>query len=178
MRWLEEGIQFDYRSLAGDEATWAHFYTSNVSVKRTMIDRVGGFDEERFPFGYEDLDLGYRMAAHGFRMVFNRRAAGEHLHETGLEEWRARMAATARAERTWVALHPELPAYFRDRFAAAAAGPRGSRIAAAATRFIPRRVPVLGPRVWASADRYFSRRLAPSFLESWEEAGLSVFAPP
>jgi GT2 family glycosyltransferase len=168
MRWLEEGIQFDYRSLPGDEATWAHFYTSNVSVKRSMLERVGGFDEDRFPFGYEDLDVGYRMADHGFRMIFNRRAVGEHLHETRLDDWRGRMALTARAERTWVALHPELPAYFRERFAAAAAGPPGSRLAARAIGFVPKRMPLVGERTWASADRWYSRELGSSFLEAWE----------
>jgi GT2 family glycosyltransferase len=167
MRWLEEGIQFDYGSLAGDQATWTHFYTSNVSVKRSMLERVGGFDEERFPFGYEDLDVGYRMAQHGFRLIYNRRAVGEHLHQTGVEEWRRRMPAVARAERIWVTLHPELPAWFHDRFAAAAQGPPGSPLAARAIGLLPRRLPVLGERVWASADRYFARRLAPSFLEAW-----------
>jgi GT2 family glycosyltransferase len=167
MRWLEEGIQFDYRSLPGDEASWAHFYTSNVSVKRSMLERVGGFDEERFPFLYEDLDLGYRMAAHGFRMIYNRRAVGEHLHRTRLDDWRGRMSATARAERVWVELHPELPAYFHDRFERALAGPRGSAIAARATSLVPRHAPWMGRRVWESADRWFSRQLAPTFLDAW-----------
>lgn len=168
MRWLEEGIQFDYGSLPGEEATWAHLYTSNVSVKRSMLERVGGFDEERFPFGYEDLDVGYRMAEHGFRMIFDRQAVGEHLHVTQLEDWQRRMANTARAERVWVELHPDLPAYFHDRFKAAVEGPPGSRLAAAAIGIVPRRLPLVGERVWASADRWFSRRLGPAFLEAWE----------
>jgi GT2 family glycosyltransferase len=172
MRWLEEGIQFDYRSLPGDEAGWAHFYTSNVSVKRSMLERVSGFDEERFPFLYEDLDVGYRMAAHGFKMIYNRRAVGEHLHRTSLPDWRARMAATADAERRWVGLHPELPAYFHDRFERAAAGPAGSRLAAWAIGVVPRSAPFLGERVWASADRYFSRELAPAFLDAWERQAM------
>jgi GT2 family glycosyltransferase len=171
MRWLEQGIQFDYRSLSGDEASWAHFYTSNASVKRSMLEGAGGFDEERFPYLYEDLDLGYRMAAHGFRMIYNRRAVGEHLHRTTLEDWRERMAATARAERTWVALHPELPAYFHDRFARAIEGPPGSRVAGRLLGLVPQSLPVVGERVWASADRYFTGRLAPSFLEAWERPG-------
>jgi GT2 family glycosyltransferase len=169
MRWLEEGIQFDYRSLPGDEASWAHFYTSNVSVKRSMLERVGGFDEERFPFLYEDLDVGYRMAEHGFKLIFDRHAVGEHLHQTTLDAWRGRMAATADAERNWVELHPELPAYFHDRFAEAAAGPPGSALAARAIGLVPRRTRVMGERVWTSADRYFSRELAGPFLAAWEE---------
>jgi GT2 family glycosyltransferase len=169
MRWLEEGIQFDYGSLPGDEASWAHFYTSNVSVKRSMLERVDGFDEERFPFHYEDLDIGYRMAAHGFRMIYNRAAVGEHFHEVHLESWRERVVAQARAERTWVTLHPELPAYFHDRYARAAAGRAGSRLAARAIGIVPRRAPVVGARLWASADRYFSRELAPAALAAWEQ---------
>jgi GT2 family glycosyltransferase len=167
MRWLEHGIQFDYDSLPGEEASWAHFYASHASVKRSLLERVGGFDEERFPFLYEDLDIAYRMLDHGFRLVYDRNAVGEHLHESGLDDWRRRMAATARAERTWVALFPEHPAYFHDRFEAALDGPPGSRLAARAIGLVPRRLPVIGERVWASADRWFTRQLGPSFLDAW-----------
>jgi GT2 family glycosyltransferase len=171
MRWLEDGIQFDYGSLAGDQATWAHFYTSNTSVKRAMLERVGGFDVERFPFHYEDLDIGYRMSEHGFRMIYNRSAVAEHVHEVDLDDWRDRMRPQAAAERTWVMLHPEFPAYFHDRYSAALAGPPGSRLAARAIGLVPKRLPLVGPRVWASADRYFSRELAPAFMKAWEAAG-------
>src|SRR4051812_1377856 len=92
MRWLEHGIQFDYVSLHGAEAPWTHFYTANISLKRVMLERIGGFDEERFPFLYEDLDVGRRLSVHGFRLLYNPAALGEHLHHTGIEEWRRRMA--------------------------------------------------------------------------------------
>jgi GT2 family glycosyltransferase len=169
MRWLEEGVQFDYGSLHDDRASWAHFYTSNVSVKHSMLERVGGFDEERFPFHYEDLDIGYRMAAHGLRLIYDRQAVGEHLHELCMDDWRERMVEQARAERRWVTLHPDQPAYFHDRYERAVAGPPGSRLAAQAIGVVPRRLPVLGPRVWASADRWYSRQLAPTFLGAWAQ---------
>src|SRR5947209_1560128 len=80
MRWLERGIQFDFRGLvAGEEAGWWHFYTANASVKRELLEQVGGFDEGRFPFLYEDLDLGARMAEHGFRLIYEPRAMADHL---------------------------------------------------------------------------------------------------
>src|SRR5204862_2528736 len=56
MRWLEHGIQFDYPNIEGTEAGWGRFYTANVSVKRALVERVGGFEEDALPFGYEDLD--------------------------------------------------------------------------------------------------------------------------
>jgi hypothetical protein len=68
-----------------------------------------------------------------------------------------------------VALHPELPAYFRDRFAAALEGPSGSRLAARAIGVVPRRLPLIGERTWASADRWYSRQLGPSFVQAWEQ---------
>jgi GT2 family glycosyltransferase len=171
MRWLDRGWQFDYRGIEGDEAGWGRFYTANVSVKRALLERVGGFDEEAFPFHYEDLDLARRMADHGLRVLYNRAARGGHWHPRTLEDWRARTAAVAPAERRFVARWPELPPSYRDAFARAAAAPpargRGVRLA----RLIPRWVPVLGPRIDASMDMYFRQAIAPAYLAAWEEAG-------
>jgi glycosyltransferase involved in cell wall biosynthesis len=167
MRWLERGIQFDYLSLHDSEAPWTHFYTSNVSVKRVMLERVDGFDEERFPFLYEDLDVGRRMSEHGFRLLYNPAAVGEHLHPTAVEEWRRRMAATARAERRWVRAYPDMPAWFHDLFDAAA---RRRRVPAAAARLaarIPVGVPRIGPLAAAVVDLHYRQQLAPAFLDAW-----------
>ena len=177
MRWLERGIQFDFGGIAGDEASWAHFYTSNGSVKRALLERVGGFDAERFPFGYEDLDLGRRAADHGFRLHFNRGAVAEHLHATGVDDWRRRMATVAGAERQWVALHPELPAWFHDRFAAAAARPHVPRAVGRAAARVPAGVPLAGRLAARVADLHFHQELAPAFLDAWERAGQDAAGP-
>jgi GT2 family glycosyltransferase len=167
MRWLEHGIQFDYSRIQGIEAGWGRFYTANVSVKRELLARVGGFDQRRLPFGYEDLDLAYRMSRIGFRLLYNRRAVAEHLHPMDLEFWRARVRRIAIAERQFTRLHPELDPYFHRLFSDAAAQPpgrgRGTRLAA----LVPRRTPWIGPRVWASADLGFRQALAPDFLDAW-----------
>jgi GT2 family glycosyltransferase len=170
MRWLDRGIQFDYGSIAGADASWAHFYTANISLPRALLERVGGFDEARYPFLYEDLDIGRRLADHGLRVLYNRRAEGEHLHPTDLEQWKRRMAATAPAERRWVQARPEMPAYFHDRFAEAAAAPPAPELAARLARWVPERLPVAGPRVWRGADLWFRQQLAPSFLAAWDQA--------
>jgi GT2 family glycosyltransferase len=167
MRWLERGIQFDYGALGGREAPWTHFYTANVSLKRTMLGRVGGFAEERFPFLYEDLDLGRRLSEHGFRLLYNPAALGEHLHATEIGEWHGRMAATARAERRWVGAYPEMPAWFHDRFAAAERRPRVPTLPGRLAARVPERTPLVGPLAAAVADLHFRQQLAPSFLEAW-----------
>jgi glycosyltransferase involved in cell wall biosynthesis len=167
MRWLERGIQFDYGALHEGEAPWTHFYTANVSLKRTMLERIGGFDEERFPFLYEDLDVGRRLSEQGFRLLYNPVALGEHLHATEIGEWRSRMAATARAERRWVSAYPDMPAWFHDLFAAAERRPRVPALPARLAARVPPGTPVVGRLARAVADLHFRQQLAPSFLEAW-----------
>ncbi|HVE69381.1 MAG TPA: glycosyltransferase [Solirubrobacteraceae bacterium] len=167
MRWLEDGIQFDYSTLEGSEASWTHFYASNLSIKRALLDRSGGFDEERFPFGYEDLDLGRRLADLGMRLLYVREAEVEHLHLSTLEDWRGRMRVVAGAERRWVELHPELTPWFHDRLAEAAARRRVPRALGDLAARVPRQVPVLGRRGRALADTYFLQQLAPDFMSAW-----------
>jgi GT2 family glycosyltransferase len=172
MRWLDRGIQFDYGRLTpGARAPWWHFYSSNVSVKRALLDRVGGFDEERFPFLYEDLDLGARMDVHGLRLRYLPAAEAEHLHRPRPQEWRARVALIAPAERRFCELHPQARPYFRELFAAALEHPRAHGRGARLAWVVPRSAPWIGPRVWASFDMHARQRLAPAFMAAWEDAG-------
>lgn len=169
MRWLERGIQFDYDAIRGDEAGWWRFYTANASVKHALLERSGGFDEQRLPFGYEDLDLAYRMHGLGFRLSYVREAAAEHLHPMDIGMWTRQVRRIARAERSFVEKHPELPAYFHGIFSSALESPRRSR-AAVLSRLVPPRTPWLGPRVASSVDLRYRRLLAPHFMEAWSAA--------
>ena len=168
MRWLEYGIQFDFAAIEGVEAGWGRFYTANASVKRSLLERVGGFDEERLPFGYEDLDLALRAhEAHGFRLLYNRAAAAEHLHPMDLAFWRRRVARIARAERRFMALHPGFEPYFFNLFSRAAAAPPAKAPVARLGRIVPRSAPVIGRLVWGSVNGVYLQALAPAFLEAW-----------
>lgn len=170
MRWLEDGIQFDYPNIRGTDAGWARFYTANASVKRDLVQRVGGFAERELPFLYEDLDLALRMHEHGFRLLYNAHAVAEHLHAVDLAGWGTRAAAIARAERAFVGLHPGFEPYFHRMFSAAAAAPPISAPAARLAAIVPRRLPLLGPIAWARADHFYRQTLAEPFLQAWERA--------
>jgi GT2 family glycosyltransferase len=175
MRWLEHGIQFDYPSIASHEASWGHFYTANASVKRELIERVGGFEERVLPFGYEDLDLALRMhRQQRFRLLYNRAAVAEHLHAMDLAFWKRRVARIAVSERQFVALHPEFRPYFYEKFSAATrrapVHPLGARVAGR----VPRWVPALGPWMWSRLDVFFRQALARPFLEAWTAAESGV----
>lgn len=168
MMWLDRGIQFDYGSIKQTEVGPGYFYTSNISLHRAMLERVGGFDEQAFPFLYEDIDIGLRMAELGFRLLYNPKARAEHLHQPRLEDWQKRMAATAHAERTWVARHAGQSPYFKELFEPALARPehRGRR-GRALLPWVPRWVPLAGRRIWDNADVYFRQQLGRPFMDAW-----------
>ncbi|HMP77508.1 MAG TPA: glycosyltransferase family 2 protein [Kiritimatiellia bacterium] len=88
LRWLEHDGRryfFNYRDLPdGQPVSGMYFYTCNVSCKRALLARVGGFDES-FPFAsHEDLELGLRLERAGMRLVFDRGALAHHWHRLTL----------------------------------------------------------------------------------------------
>src|SRR3954454_22849886 len=85
MHWLDRGVQFDWRTIAGVGPKWWHFYTANASVSRALLEAVDGFEEDELPFLYEDLDLARRMSEHGLRLAYDARAAADHLVPGRLE---------------------------------------------------------------------------------------------
>ena len=173
MHWLDYGMQFDYPRIEGSKAGWGRFYGANVSLKRSFVERVGGFDEQRFPYLYDDLDFGYRASKLGLRLLYNRDAVVQHLREIDLPYWQRRMKRAALAEREFVSKHPELEPYFFRMFSHALNEPRAGGRSRHVIRFVPRWLPWLGEWVWRSADLYYRQALAPHFLSAWEEAGAS-----
>jgi glycosyltransferase involved in cell wall biosynthesis len=54
----------------GAQVPFMHYYTAHVSSPRAAIERAGGFDESLGAYGYEDIDLGYRLEKLGIPMRF------------------------------------------------------------------------------------------------------------
>lgn len=170
MRWLERGIQFDYEALSEGEVGWWRLYSCNLSMKREMLERVGGFDESRFPYGYEDTELARRLSFHGLRLLYDSAAIGEHLKTETLEGWRRNLRRIAIAEQRFVSMYPDMAPYFHDLFRAAADAPPARGRAARLARWVSPDVPWLGRRVWSSYDAICRQRLAPEFLMEWNAA--------
>ncbi len=170
MKWLDYGVQFDFHSIKGSEASWAHLYGANSSIKRAFLEEVGGYDEVRLPYLYEDLDWGYRAREHGLRVLLNRRAIVDHWRPMTLEVWQARAPMLAATEWQFCQLHPDVPPWFYNMFSSAASSPPGGRKAVKLARFIPRRTPGIGKVIWEKAGVYWQQQLAPYFLPAWEEA--------
>ena len=130
MRWLDEGIQFDYGSIEGTEAAWAHLYGANGSMKRALLERVGGFDEERLPYLLRGPRLGVpRAASTACGCSTTARALVDHYRPgMTLEFWKQKARRMAAAERAFVTIHPEMEPWFFNMFSgrsAAAAPVRG-----------------------------------------------------
>lgn len=95
-------------SLLGDrrELDWRAFFTCNVSVKKSLLER-GGYFEERIRY-HEDLELAERLSHHGLRVLYRPEALGYHDHYLTEEEFFSIAAREARALATWARISPQL----------------------------------------------------------------------
>jgi GT2 family glycosyltransferase len=109
MRWLDtQGLQFHYGELlAGTKPDWKHFYTSNLSVKTSLL-RAFPFDES-FPYAaMEDIEAGCRMETErGLEMIFLPEAIAYHLHPTTFAQACRRMEKVGESSACFDALWPD-----------------------------------------------------------------------
>ena len=96
------------------DLTTAYFDTDNASVRREHLDQAGLFDEVFYPYGWEGLDLGFRLRVLGLRRVYRRDAALYHYHEDvspdGLDSLLRKEAERARTAWLFYEKHPVLEA--------------------------------------------------------------------
>lgn len=80
MNWLGlDGVLFEYRVLSrGMQVGFAHCYFNNTSLKIGFLRETGTFDEDFRSYGYEDMELGYRLIKGGLRLLYNPDAVGYH----------------------------------------------------------------------------------------------------
>ena len=75
--------QFSYRFMKdGEEYDFRHFYTSNVSLRRSLLDREPSYFATDFPAAaFEDAELAYRLSLHGGRIFYHPAAEAFHHHQ-------------------------------------------------------------------------------------------------
>jgi GT2 family glycosyltransferase len=172
-RWLDwSGALFDYRALeqeAGQDAGWARFYSSNVSLKRDLFLRAGGFDPDFF-FDYEDLDLAWRLGQSGMRLVYERCAVTQHLHPYDWAAVQRRYESRAEAEQLMMAKHEWFRPWFRGQVESAAGARPRSHLWTVAAAVCPERPRRLRAAVERRANCHYLQRLAPAFRAAWAAA--------
>jgi GT2 family glycosyltransferase len=87
MEWVAlSGVQFGYGLIErGLVPADRFFYTSNLSVRRSVVLGAGGFDERYGSAALEDIDLGARLAAAGLRLHYEPELLVFHDHPTTLD---------------------------------------------------------------------------------------------
>jgi GT2 family glycosyltransferase len=67
-------------NLPAHKYPWMQTLTCNLAIPRKMLQESEGFDENFKKWGYEDIELGYRLHKAGARFMFNSRL--ELLHQS------------------------------------------------------------------------------------------------
>lgn len=72
----------------GAEVPARYLLTQNVSLPRTALDAIDGFDEHFGVYGFEDMEIAFRLEdATGLRFFSLPSAAGQHVHHHTLDEY-------------------------------------------------------------------------------------------
>lgn len=170
--WVEDALQFGFHEIPADGRTrWWHLFTCDCAVRREPLEAIGGLDELRFPFGYEDLDLGLRLDREVGGLAVRLLADGGAIHDTRmtLGEWRQRIRRIARAERSWQAAHPDVATVLGPRFERVGRDPtpRSGPLAGRLARWLPEATPGIGPWLHERARVWWEHDLAARFREEW-----------
>ena len=171
-RWLDwSGTQFDYRVIETqrtDDLGFGRFYTSNVSLKKALFDRAGGFDEE-FPYAaYEDIELGWRLAEQGLVLRYEPGAEAVHLHRYDWPAIERRFQAVARSERMMVRKHPSFQPFFLNRVSWLLDADPPADYWPRVVDLIPSRLGAIRRAAEMRADRWYCQRLAGPYVDAWE----------
>jgi len=103
-----EGHQFGYAHMVpGRPVPFTCFYTSNLSLPRELLGEEP-FSPAFAGYGWEDVELGYRLSRQGLEILYHPAAAAEHLHPMDLRSVFARQRQVGRGIHTLLRLHPEL----------------------------------------------------------------------
>ena len=105
----EEGWQFGF-SLIEDpsDVPFNFFYTSNLSISREFFRESGGFDEDFGEYGWEDIELGWRLHRTGMRLVYHPRAVAYHHHPTSVRAFVRRQRRVGASAWNFYGKHPEM----------------------------------------------------------------------
>ena len=81
------------------ELDFEFFATGNLSLKAKFLREHGTFDEDFRAYGYEDYELGFRLANNGLRLLYNPDAVGYHHKFVSFADVCRRAQLVAEAER-------------------------------------------------------------------------------
>jgi glycosyltransferase involved in cell wall biosynthesis len=110
LRWINEnGAQFGYALIDNPCAVpFNFFYTSNISLPRAELIRLGGFREDFPAAAWEDIEFAYRAVADGLEIRYQPRARTLHHHRVQPRTFCRRQRTSGRSAAIFAGIHPEL----------------------------------------------------------------------
>jgi glycosyltransferase involved in cell wall biosynthesis len=100
-------LLFSYKDIAdGQLLDHTYFWGGRSSCKRSFLARHGSFDQD-FPAIIEDIELGFRLAKHGLKVVHARSAKSYMLRAITYDEFARRCVQRGRGLWLFNARHPD-----------------------------------------------------------------------
>ena len=118
MRFLEDsGWQFGYKflksAMIGRAAPYKFFYTSNISLKKSFFEKEK-FNEDFVFYGWEDIELGYRLwKKHDMKIYYEPQAIAYHHHFLDEADLQKKMRNVGKSAVHFQNLQPDLQVFPR-----------------------------------------------------------------
>ncbi len=93
---------------SGKKLGWWYFLTGNISMPKSLYKQEGGFSTAFQGYGWEDLELGYRLFKKKIPLRYLKEAINYHYHVVTQEEEIARNVKKGESAKIMLSLHPEL----------------------------------------------------------------------
>jgi len=102
--------QFSYYYLKdGQEYDFRHFYTSNISLKRDLLNRIDKWFDTDFQYAaFEDVELAYRLEQNGLKIIYDAAALAFHYHYHNIWTFSTRQYQSGLMACLLVKKHPEI----------------------------------------------------------------------
>ncbi len=105
----EYGLQFGYGLIEDPESVpFNFFYTSNISLPRALLVEAGLFDTTFPHAAWEDIEIAYRLARMGMKILYRPQAVARHYHDITFASFRRRQERAGEAAAIFYAKHPDL----------------------------------------------------------------------
>jgi glycosyltransferase involved in cell wall biosynthesis len=112
LRYLHHIGTYNPYTIASGPIDFSYYHTGNVSTPRSFLVEVGGFNEDFFLYGMEDIELGYRLERIGVKMLNGERARATHDYFPTYEEFVDRCEQAGYSLGKLIELHPALEKRF------------------------------------------------------------------
>lgn len=87
---------------------WYWFLTGNLSMPRSLFEQEAGFSTDFSAYGWEDIELGYRLYKKGVPLFYLKKAINYHYHLVDNNEDYQRFFEKGATARIFLKKHPEL----------------------------------------------------------------------